>query len=223
VLIDAIGSLLPSAVAVAVSPIPIIAVVLILGTPRARSNGPAFALGWIVGLSAVATVVLLVFGGVDDDAADDGASWLQLALGVLLLVLAVKQWRSRPRDGEPAEMPAWMSRVQDFTPSRSLALGLAASAVNPKNLVLAIAAGAAIAQAGLSAGGDAVAIAVFVAIGSSTVVGSVLFSVVAPARAGASLATVREFMERNNAVIMTVILLLLGAKLVGDGLGGVAR
>jgi hypothetical protein len=41
VLSRAIGDLLPSAVGVALSPIPIIAVILILATPRARSNGPA--------------------------------------------------------------------------------------------------------------------------------------------------------------------------------------
>jgi hypothetical protein len=38
---QAIGDLLPSAVGVAISPVPIIAVILMLGTPRARSNGPA--------------------------------------------------------------------------------------------------------------------------------------------------------------------------------------
>jgi Sap, sulfolipid-1-addressing protein len=44
---EAIGDLLPSAVGVALSPIPIVAVILMLGTPRARSNGPAFAAGWV--------------------------------------------------------------------------------------------------------------------------------------------------------------------------------
>jgi hypothetical protein len=32
--------------------IPIVAVVVMLGTPRARSAGLAFAAGWLVGLSA---------------------------------------------------------------------------------------------------------------------------------------------------------------------------
>lgn len=45
---QAIGDLLPAAVAVALSPIPIIAVVLVLGAPAARTTGPMFALGWIV-------------------------------------------------------------------------------------------------------------------------------------------------------------------------------
>lgn len=223
-LLEAIGSLLPAAVAVALSPIPIVAVVLILGTPRARSNGPTFALGWVVGLAGVVTVVLVLLGGADQSGtADDGANWLQVGLGVLLLALAGKQWRSRPRDDQEPDQPALMSRLHDFTPVRSLGLGLAASALNPKNVVLSMAAGAAIAQAGLSAGEDVVAIAVFVAIGSVTVVGSVLFFLVAPQAASGPLTSIREFMARNNAVIMTVILLILGAKLLGDGLGGVAH
>ncbi len=59
---EAIGDLLPSALAVALSPIPIVAVVLVLGAPRARTAGPSFALGWIAGLLAVSVVVLLLVG-----------------------------------------------------------------------------------------------------------------------------------------------------------------
>jgi len=55
----AIGQILSFAVAVAISPVPIIGVVLMLSTPRARSNGPAFLVGWIFGLALLGTVVLL--------------------------------------------------------------------------------------------------------------------------------------------------------------------
>ena len=41
----AIGQILPLAVGVAVSPMPIAACVLLLATPRARVIGPAFLLG----------------------------------------------------------------------------------------------------------------------------------------------------------------------------------
>jgi hypothetical protein len=36
---DAIGQILAFAVVIALSPVPIIAIVLMLGTPRARANG----------------------------------------------------------------------------------------------------------------------------------------------------------------------------------------
>jgi hypothetical protein len=65
-LIDVIGDLLPSAIAVALSPIPIVAIVLVLGAPRARTAGPTFALGWIGGLLAVSVIVVLVLGAGSD-------------------------------------------------------------------------------------------------------------------------------------------------------------
>ena len=60
---QAIGGLLPSAVGVALSPVPIIAVILMLGTPKAKSNGPAFMIGWILGLAIVSVVVVLAASG----------------------------------------------------------------------------------------------------------------------------------------------------------------
>ena len=68
---EAIGDTLPLAIGVALSPVPIIAIVLMLGTPRARSNGPAFALGWIAGLTVVGGVVLALAS--DNAQADDGS------------------------------------------------------------------------------------------------------------------------------------------------------
>lgn len=102
---DAIGDLLPSALAVALSPIPIVAIVLVLGAPRARTAGPAFLLGWVAGLVAVA--------------------------------------------------------------------------------------------------------------------GAVLFYLISPGRAAGPLEALRRFMAQNNAVIMMVVLLLVGAKLLGDGFAGI--
>ena len=69
---QAIGDLLPSAIGVALSPVPIIAVILMLGTPKARSNGPAFALGWVIGLIVVSVIVILLASDADD--ADSGSS-----------------------------------------------------------------------------------------------------------------------------------------------------
>ncbi len=216
---DVIGDLLPSAFAVALSPIPIVAIVLVLGSPRARSAGPAFALGWIAGLLAVSVIVLLVVGaGGDSDNEDPGVSWLKVAIGILFLVMAAKQWKGRPRDGQVSKEPKWMANIGTATPFRAAVLGAALSAVNPKNLALTLAAAASIAEAGLDAADEAIAVAVFVALGSVTVAGAVLFYLVAAQRAARPLDSIKRFMFDNNAVIMMVVLLLLGAKLLGDGL-----
>jgi threonine/homoserine/homoserine lactone efflux protein len=221
---QAIGDLLPSAVGVAISPVPIIAVILMLGTPRARSNGPAFGLGWVVGLVAVSVIVVLLASGSDDG--DSGSSTtvdvIKLVFGGLFVLLAVNQWRKRPKAGETAEAPTWMQSIDQFTAGKSLGLGVALSAANPKNLALTFAAAASIAQAGLSGGGSAVAIAAFVIIGSITVVGPVLFYVLAPDRAAGPLTSIKEFMSDHNAVIMIVLFVVLGAKLIGNGISGLS-
>jgi Sap, sulfolipid-1-addressing protein len=222
-LTEAIGDLLPSAVGVAVSPVPIIAVILMLGTPNAGRTGPAFAAGWVAGLVVVSAIVLFVADGASDpdSAASDGVNWLQVLLGLLFLAMAARQWRSRPRSGEEAEMPKWMAAIDTFTPARCLALGAALSGVNPKNLALTAASAASIAQAGLSGGDAALATAVFVVIGSLTVAGPVLFYLAASERAAGPLATVKEFLAAHNTAIMLVVLLVLGFKLLGQGFGAV--
>jgi threonine/homoserine/homoserine lactone efflux protein len=219
---QAIGDLLPSAIGVALSPVPIIAVILMLGTPKARSNGPAFAVGWVLGLVVVSVIVLLVAGDADDP--DSGTSTtvavVELVLGLLFLLMAAQQWRSRTAPGEEAAMPKWMSAIDGFTPGKSLGLGAALSGANPKNLALTLAASASIARAGLDGGETAVAVAVFVVVGSLTVAGPVLAYVAASERVAEPLATLKEFMAAHNAVIMMVVLLVLGAKLIGSGIAG---
>jgi threonine/homoserine/homoserine lactone efflux protein len=221
VLIDAIGDLLPSAFAVALSPIPIVAVVLVLGAPKARAAGPAFAFGWVAGLLAVSVIVVLILGSGDDPDGDDpGLNWLKIAIGILFLLMAAKQWTKRPKHGEEPETPSWMATIDTATPPRAALLGAALSGANPKNLALTLTAAASIAEAGLDQTDTAIAIAVFIALGSVTVAGSVLFYLVDADRAARPLAAVKQFMSDNNAVIMMLILLLLGAKLFGDGLAG---
>jgi threonine/homoserine/homoserine lactone efflux protein len=222
VLDDAIGSLLPAAVAVALSPVPIVAIVLVLAGSHARTAGPAFAVGWIAGLTAVSVVVVTIANGAGDPGSAEatGVSWLKLALGLAFWIMAARQWRERPKRGEEPEMPGWMASIEEVSTGRAAVLGVGLSAANPKNLALTMAASATIAKAGLGGSDTAIAIAVFVAIGSVTVVGAVLVSLVAPGPAKHSLAAVREFMTDNNATIMMIIFVILGAKLLGDALPG---
>src|SRR5215475_2093162 len=107
---EAIGQLLPFAVGVAVSPMPIVAVVLMLVTPQARSNGPAFLLGWIAGVGVGGAILLALAGPAnagDDGAPADWVSWLKLVLGLALVLLAATQWRGRPHEGDAAATPKW--------------------------------------------------------------------------------------------------------------------
>jgi threonine/homoserine/homoserine lactone efflux protein len=224
VLSQAIGDVLPLAVGVALSPVPIIAVTLMLGTPKARANGPAFAIGWVVGLVAVSVIVLALAGGADkpDSGSSDTVNTVKLLLGVVFLFMALRRWRSRPKRGEAPPMPQWMDAIDRFTAGRSFVIGVLLSGVNPKNLALTLAAAASIAQAGLGTTDTAIAVAVFVVLGSLTVAGPVVFFLFGAERASKPLASIKEYMADHNAVIMMVVLLILGAKLIGSGWSGLS-
>lgn len=217
--------MLLAAVGVAISPIPIIAVVLMLVSPRGRVNGPAYLLGQIVGVAGAGAIVLLIAGSVGGGS-DDGrpAVWvssLKLALGLGLLLLAAKQWRKRPRDGEPAT-PQWMETIDSFTPSKAFGAGVVLSALNPKNLILTIAGMAAIVSAEIPAGEEALALVVFTVIGSLGVAIPVFMYFALGDRSGPLLSRLKDWMARNNTVIMAVVLLVIGVKLIGDAISGLS-
>lgn len=219
---DAIGQVLPFGVGVSLSPIPIIAVVLMLATPRGRVNGPAFLAGWVVGLAVAGTITLLLASGADASSSDSstGVSWVKVGLGVLLLFVALRQWRGRPHDGAEPTMPGWMKTIDTFTPVKATGIAVLLSAVNPKNLLLVVGAGLAISQTGVSTGDQAVALAVFVVLGTvgpGIPVGIYLFM---RDRADRLLGDLKAWMTRSNAVIMAVLCLVIGAKLIGDGIAG---
>lgn len=217
----AIGDVLGLAAGVAVSPLPIVAMILVLATPRGRVNGIVFGLGWVLGLAVLGAVVLALAGPAD--ASDGGepaawTGWLKLLLGVLALLLAVRQWRGRPAPGSEPQMPRWMASIDRLKPGGALGLGALLSAVNPKNGGLTIAAAATIAGTGLAGGEQAVVLAVFVLIGSAGVLAPLIVYLVAGEGAARTLDSWKAWAATHNAAVMAVLFLVFGFKLVGDGL-----
>jgi threonine/homoserine/homoserine lactone efflux protein len=222
---EAIGQVLSLGVGVALSPVPIIAVVLMLGTPRARSNGPAFVLGWVIGLALAGTVILLVSSGADASEDGDPATWvgvLELVLGVLLVLVAARTWQVRPRGDREAELPKWMEAIDGFTAPRSIGFGALLSGVNPKNLLLTVGAAAAIAQTGIPAGEQAVALAVFIVVATLGPGIPVAIYFLMGDRAERLLEGLKAWMAAHNAAIMAVLCLIIATKLIGDGISSVA-
>ena len=216
-----ISEVLTFAVAVAISPIPIIAVILMLFSARARVNGPAFLCGWVVALAAVSTLVYVLAhdGNVaTSSTASDSVSWGKIVLGAVLLLLARRNWRNRPAPGAEPTMPGWMARVDSFSPVSAAGLGVILAAVNPKNLILTVGSATGLAQLGLSTTDAIVATAVFVVVGSVSIAGPVVYSLLGGTRARASLDSAKAWLAAHNAAVMAALFLVFGVDLIAKGL-----
>ena len=216
-----ISEILTFAVGVAISPVPIIAVTLMLFSQRARVNGPVFLLGWVVALAIVSGVAYALADQGDaatDSTTSDAIAWGKIVFGVLFLLLAVRNWRHRPAPGVQPEMPKWMSGIDALKPGKALGLGLLLAGVNPKNLMLAAAAGAGLAQLGLSTGDAVGSLIVFVAIGSLTIAGPVVYYLVGGEQAKARLDEMKDWLAVHNDAVMAVLFLVFGVNLIAKGL-----
>jgi threonine/homoserine/homoserine lactone efflux protein len=216
-----IGEILPLAVGIAISPVPIIAVILMLLSPRAKATSVGFLLGWLIGI-IVAIVLFTLLSSMlpQQDASDSSpvAGVIKIILGGLLLFLAAKQWRARPAEGEQAAMPKWMSAIDSMTAAKGFGLGFLLSAVNPKNLLMAASAGVIIGGASLGFGDSTIVIVVFVLIAGCSVLIPVIAYLLAAARMAGPLDSLRGWLVDNNATIMAVLLLVIGVSVIGKGI-----
>src|SRR3954454_6235869 len=220
---EAIGGSLPLAVGIALSPSPTTAVVLMLTSRRAKVNGPMFVLGWLLGLGVVGAIALPLAGAGGASSSGSPAtwvSWVKIALGVLLLLVAARQFRGRPRGDDQPQMPKWMATIDDTKPVAALGLAAVLSGANPKNLLLAVAGSAAIAGTGIPGGQQAIAYLVFALIGTLGVGIPVALYFAMGDRSEKLLAGLKDWMTAHNAVIMSVLCLIIGAKLIGDAISG---
>jgi threonine/homoserine/homoserine lactone efflux protein len=218
-----IGEFLPLAVGVAISPVPIIAVILMLFTGKAKQDSLSFMIGWVVGVLVAMSILISVAS--TQDLAPSGepsntSAWIKLILGLLLILGAVKEWQSRPAPGAEPKMPVWMQKIDTMKPGRAFGLAFLLSAVNPKNLLLTAGAAVTIAQANLSSTDTIIVVAVFTLIGSCTVAIPTIAYLIMGSKVQPQLDSAKAWLSTNNTAVMAVLLVVIGVSLFGKGLGG---
>lgn len=215
-----LGELIPTAVAVTLSPLPIAAVVMLLLSRRGRGPATAFATGWVGGALVAVIVLALAAEALPDpesDGSDPVSGWLTIGSGVLLLGIAVWQWvRRRLPDGRPASA-RWSGLFDGIGPRRAALLGLLSIVANPKNLVLSLAAGVAVGESASGTAGVVGAIVVYVLVAAVGVVVPVAAVAVAPRATARPLAALRGFLLRYGVVVLVVVLVVLGVVELVEG------
>ena len=205
--------LLLTGLAIALEPFPLTAFILILSAEKGTRKGLAFILGWLACLVVVIAAVVLTTGGhppKPQTAPSTGVLAVKLALGVLLILLAVRQ---RRRMGRPRKPPSWMAGLDRL--SLWSAAGIAVF-LQPWTLV---AAGAAtVVQAKLSTAGDYVTLLLFCVVGTSSFLYLELYAAFAPAAAAARLDRMRKWLDTHRDQVIIVVFLLLGFWLAGKSI-----
>jgi len=218
-MLEALANSLPMSVGVALSPVPIAAVLMMLLSARAIVTAPAFLAGWFLGILGAGAIVL-VMPGVETPGGEPTllSGIVRIVFGVLLLLGAVRQWRRRPDPAAVPETPKLLARLDGFGFPQALFAGLLLSGLNPKNLLLTAAGAAAIDAAFTETAPMITSLLVFTGIASLTVALPVITYFVARERADALFGTWKEWLIRNNATIMLALLAVFGALLISRGL-----
>lgn len=206
--------LLPLALGLALSPIPVIEMVLVLFSGRRGANSVAFVISLVL-----TTAVGLTLGAAGARAAGDTgegqstASTIVLAvLAVLLLGVGVQNLRNRADGSEPAVL----ARIRGMGPGAVAVLALGATLLNPKNLPLLLAAGATLAGTAAPLGWGAG----FVVVATAPYWASALYALLGGSTSQARLDALRVRLTRHNRLIMGVLCTVLGLALLARVLTG---
>ncbi|MBJ7476400.1 GAP family protein [Rhodococcus baikonurensis] len=225
-MLAAIGLSLPIALGLLFVSMPMAVIVLVMITAGAHRGAASFLLGWVLGISAVVAVTIVIadysFAESESESAQSSvwSSVVRIVLGLVLFGLAFKQWRARPKDGSDPTVPKWMKSIDGLTPRKAFGLAFLSAAVNPKNAALAVSGAATIAVATNVVAQQIVAAVIFTIIASVGIASPILVKVFSGKRADDILVSAKAWMTANNAVMMAVILAILGATVLGEGLSG---
>ena len=212
-----LGKLIPLALVIAVSPLTIIPAVLVLHAPRPRPTALAFLGGWVLGIAALTGIFVAgsgLFAGLHQ-APPTWASWLRVVLGSVLILFGIYRWLTRHRD---SETPRWMRAFDTITPRRAGIVALVLTVVRLEVSLLCLAGGLAIGTSDLDAGGKWLFSAFFVALAASTVAIPIGGYLSAGDRLYDKLTRLKDWMEKNHAAMLAVVLVLIGAMVLHNGL-----
>jgi Sap, sulfolipid-1-addressing protein len=218
-MLSAFGTLLPIALAAAVSSVPITLTILILLSPKRNRLAIPFLIGWVVGMAVVVGLSALGAASLPIRSirtTQKAIGVAEIIVGAALLVIAVLTWR-RAAKGHTASRSRWLDSVDRLGPATALGLALVLN-LRPKGLLLGAAAGLAIAGARLNGTDAVIMIVVYLALASSTVTVPIIATLASPSRMQPRLVSARDWLDRNGGHITVVILLMVGLVILGDGL-----
>ena len=202
--------------AITLDPLPLTAFIVVLPSKRGVRKGAAFVFGWLLSLAVVVTVTVLATGNnppKPSTAPSLAALAAKIAIGVVLLIIAIRHIRARGRPKPPKKPPKWQEHVDTMSPW--FALGLA-PALQPWGL---IGAGAAtVVEAKLSSWESYLALFLFCLLASASYLFMEIYTVFRPGQSQALLARFRTWIDTHTDQVIISGSLIVGFWLIGNSL-----
>ena len=199
-------------VAIALDPLPLTAFLIVLPSKRGVRKGAAFVFGWLASLGIVVTVTVLATGNnppKPNTAPSLADLAVKIAIGVILVAIAVRQRRRMGRPKKPKTAPKWQAHVDNMSPW--FAMGLAC-ALQPW---LLISAGAAtVVEAKLSSTESYLALFLFCVLASASYLAMEIYAGFRPAQSQAFLARLRTWIDTHTDQVIIRGSLILGLWLI---------
>jgi hypothetical protein len=216
-----VGTLLPFALGIAISPAPIIAAILLLTSNRSPAKGLAYLAGWLAGLVTLLFAILLLVTSRDYSRwkiAAQFTGWAILIAGIILLIMAYVQWRQRPPLDAELMPLEWLQAMPQATSLMALGAGLFFGLFSLKNLLIVAATAAIIGETGLGLGGRILAILIFATIATIGIATPAYVSLTQGERARETLVDWEYRLSIHNVTITCIVLVTIAVQLLGSGL-----
>jgi hypothetical protein len=208
------------ALGVAASPLPIVAVLVVLLTRRARLSSLVMLVAWVVGVALMLGISMRFAGQLGVPKAGTDLPWeglFTVLLGVGLVTMGVLSRRGRIRSADPAQPPSWVSSVDNLSPLGGAFVVFLNATTSPKNLALAITAGRVMAnQSPWYA--EIPAVILYVSIASTTIAIPVGLYFFGGYRSVAILERWKAKVTANAAAVMEITLFVIGIGMTAKGL-----
>ncbi len=218
-MMDALKESLPMAIGLALSPAPIIAIFILLMTPRAAVNGPSFLAGWYVGIYLTGVIIFNLPGMEEDHSEPTNLSGIiRISLGIIFLIGALRYWLKRPKPGEIVKTPRIFIHIDEFGFWKSFFAGILFCVVNIKNFALSVAGASKIDEVSTDDQGIYAVLAMFALIGSITIILPVVIHAIAGNKMDARFQRWKRWMIQNNHILLIILLTVLGVILIKGGL-----
>ena len=219
-LLDALLKSWPMAIGIALSPGPVLAVIVLLMSRQAKTSAPAFLIGWLLPLLGVGILIIFLPGVVASHGGlSDTTGIVKVILGIVLMIVAIPIWKKRPKSDDEMKVPKMFSEIDKFGMGKSFLAGFLTSVFDIKVLALTASAAAHIHATTLVEYTETIiGVILFTLLASVTIILPIIVYFLFPKKMKLFAEKFKTFLIKYYTIIIVTMLLVFGLVLIYIGL-----